>query len=759
MRNAVRTREPAKSRLQPGLAAPLCLLMLSVAAAFGQKVPGIPGLDPPTAATPAKPAAGRGGKPAATAAPAPAPAPAAAVAPGPKDLKFPPARVVQMPALTSFTLANGMKVYLQEDRELPFISGTVLVRTGSLFDPPERIGLAQLTGTVLRSGGTALKTGEQLDDMLESIGGAIESTIGASQGSVSFFALKENSDAILVLLKEILTQPGFRQDKLELARLQLRNAIAHRNDTPDAITARELRGLVFGKDTPFGWDPQYGTIDRITRGDVRNFYQRYFFPANLMLGICGDFDSAQMKATIEKLFADWTVPQKPVPELPKVKNAPTPGIFLAEKKDATQTYFTIGHLGGQYNDKDFAAMEIAANVLGGPQGRLAERMRAKLGNPTEIRVSWGAMPGNPGLFEITGNTRSISTLDTIKAIQEEVERMRGAEVSEEEFRLAREAALSKSIFEADSKVKIFTAMLSNEYYGYPKDFIQEHQKALQAVTRADLLRAVKEHLIPANLSVVVGGNPMLFGDSLEKLGPLTTLDITIPQPKAELAESTDASLAQGKQLLQKAQAAVGGGDRLAAVRDYSMLAQYQIDPSVSALGGSKIVQTDRWVSPTTFRQDSSMPAGAVAAYTDGKIGWISTPQGWGALAGTQAKQVFGDLFRVYFRLLLSDRLDGRTVNAIDDNTIQISDATGQVASVEFDAQTGLPRKVSYDTPQAAGPPIYSEDVYDDFRDIGGVKIPFKLTINQGGRRFADVVVNEYKINVGIKPTDLAKRPQ
>ncbi len=99
------------------------------------------------------------------------------------------------------------------------------------------------------------------------------------------------------------------------------------------------------------------------------------------------------------------------------------------------------------------------------------------------------------------------------------------------------------------------------------------------------------------------------------------------------------------------------------------------------------------------------------------------------------------------------------MNAIDENTVQLSDAAGQVASVEFDPQTGLIHRVSYDTPQAAGPPIYSEDIYEDFRDIGGVKIPFKITINQGGRKFSDVVVKEYKINTGLKAIDLAKRPQ
>jgi hypothetical protein len=441
-----------------------------------------------------------------------------------------------------------------------------------------------------------------------------------------------------------------------------------------------------------------------------------------------------------------------------VKNAPSPGIFLAEKKDLTQTVFAIGQLGVQYDSKDLAALEIMANVLGGPRGRLAERTRGR-GNPAEIKVRWSADFDHPGLFEITGSTRSISTIETLKAVQEEIEKLRTAEITDDELRAGREAALSAAIFDADSKAKIFSALLADQYYGYPKDFQVAHQKALQAVTRADVLRAAKEAVTPANLTMVVAGNPMLFGDALDRLGPVSRLDTTVPLAKPEVAASTDTTLAQGKVLLGKAQAAAGGADRLGAVRDYTMLAEYVIASTVASIGGSKIVQTDRWVSPTTFRQDSILPAGRVSAYTDGKIGWIATPQGWGALAGVQSKQVLGDLFRVYYRLLLSDKLEGRTVNAIDENTIQVSDTTGQVSSVEFDAKTGLIHRISYDTMQAAGPPIYSEDIYDDYRDVGGVKIPFKITINQGGRRFSDVVVTEYKINTGLKSVDLAKRPQ
>ena len=726
---------------------PLCLVLLACAAGWAQKAPTMPGVDPPAAKGAA---AGRGG--------AAAPAVASSAYPSPKDLKYPPPRTAQLTLSASFTLPNGMKVVLHEDHDLPVISGSILVRTGSVLDPPERIGLAQLTGMVLRTGGTALKTGDQLDEMLDNLGGMIESGIGLTQGNVSFFALKENSDAVLLLLKEMLTQPGFRQEKLDQARVQLRNTVSHRNDNAENLAGHELRRMIYGGDSPYGWQVQYATIDRITRSDVRNFYLRYFFPANMVFGIQGDFNSAEMKSSLEKLFADWTVQQSPVPEFPKVKNAPSPGIFLADKRDLTNTIFAIGQLGVQYNDKDYAALEIMANVLGGKRGRLAERMRGK-GNPAEIQVRWTVHHDHPGLFEITGNTRSISTVETIKAVQEEIERLRTAEISEDELRVAREAALSTAIFDADSKAKIFTALLGDEYYGYPKDSPQAHQKALQAVTKADVMRAAKQAVAPANLTMVVTGNPMLFGDSLDRVGPVAKLDTTIPLSKPQAAESTDATLAQGKQILAKAQAAAGGADRLGAVRDYSMLAEYTISTVVASIGGSKIVQTDRWVSPTTFRQDSTLPSGRVTAFTDGKIGWISTPQGWGALAGVQSKQVLGDLFRVYYRVLLSDRLEGRSVNALDENTLQISDAAGQVASVEFDPQTGLIHRVSYDTPQAAGTPIYSEDIYEDFRDLGGVKVPFKITINQGGRKFCDVVVKEYKINTGLKPVELAKRPQ
>jgi zinc protease len=685
------------------------------------------------------------------------PAAGAAAAPSYKDLKFPPLRPIQIPKVATFTLPNGMKLYLLEDHELPMIHGVAQVRTGNLFDPADKIGLATMTGMVIRTGGTRTKTGEQLDEQLENIAASVESNIGESAGSVSFSALRENTDEVLGVFKDVLTAPEFRPDKITLARTQLRGGIARRNDDARGVAEREFADIVYGKDSPYGWQVEYATANRITRADLQDFYKRYFFPANIALGVWGDFDTAGMKGKIEKLFSDFAVEQPPVPEFPKVGGSPAPGAYLAVKKDVTQTFFSIGQLGGQFNDKDYPALVIMADILGGGfRSRLVGRVRTKMGNAYDIGADWDANYDHPGLFEISGGTKSLSTVETFKAIQEEVDRIRTSEVTEEELKIAKDTALNSLVFAYDTRAKTLRRMLTYAYYGSPPDFIQQYQKALEAVTRADVLRVAKEHLNPAAFTTVAVGNPDDFGHPLDTLGaPVNMIDLTIPQEKLEAAQGDATSLEKGKQLLARAQQATGGAGPLAAVKDYIQSFEFQIE---SSAGGMLVKETDRWIAPTYFRQDTDLPSGKIAAFCDGRAGWIATPQGWGPLAGAQLKQVQSDLFRLYFRLLLSDRIEGRTVNALDDNTIEIADTTGQTARLEFDAGTRLPQRVLYEVARAGGPPIPAEEVWSDFQEIAGVKVPHRITVMQGGRKYAEMKVTDFKVNSGIRLEVIQKRP-
>jgi zinc protease len=690
--------------------------------------------------------------------PKPAPAKPAAKAAGPaalpSALKYPPLRPIQVPKVETFTLPNGMRLYLLEDHELPLVNGAARVRTGNLFDPPDKVGLAGITGTVMRSGGTRDKTGDELDRILENMAASVEAGIGETSGSVSFSALKENTDAVLAVFTSVLTAPEFRQDKIDLARTQARSAISRRNDDAHGIVQREFSDLVYGKDTPYGWRTEYATIDAIQRSDLQAFYRRYFFPANVMLAVWGDFNAAEMKARLERLFAGWTVKQEPAPPFPKVEAAFSPGAYLAVKEDVTQTFFTIGHRGGELRDKDYPALEVMADILGGGfKSRLMQRVRSRMGAAYSISAHWGANYGHPGLFQIGGSTKSLSTLETIRAVQQEVARMRTSEVSQEELDTAKQSTLNSLVFAFDTKAKTLGRLLTYEYWGYPKDFIQRYQKALEGVTRADVLRVAKQYLDPARFVIMTVGNPAEFGAGLETLGvPLKPVDLSIARGRAKVDSSL---LERGRKLLAEAQQAAGGREKILAVRDVVQKVDFKMDP---AAGGMAAKQTNTWLAPDSIRQDNELPIGKISAYYDGKSGWLRTPQGTMPLAGPQLKQVQGEVFRNYFRLLAAERY-GYEVSLSSGSQLTFRGADGQEVRVTFDDNTGLVAGVAYEMTNPVGPLVTVENRYSDYRPVDGIQTPFKMTIIQDGKTFAEAAVTECRINTGVKPEELSGKPQ
>jgi zinc protease len=687
-----------------------------------------------------------------------APSPKAAAAPLPawKELVYPPLHAVVVPNVETVTLPDGMKLYLLEDHELPLVHAAARIRTGNLFDPPEKIGLATLTGMTLRTGGTRTKTGEQLDEELENIAASVESDIDESLGSVSFSCLKENLDEVLAVFHDVLTEPEFRQDKLDLARTGMRGGIARRNDDPHGIAEREFANIVYGKNTPYGWQEEYDTINRVTRTDLVNFYRRYFFPANTMLAVWGDFNAPEMKARLEKSFADWTVEQPPVPAFPPVAAKPAAGTFLAGKSDVTQTFFSMGQLGGVLKDKDYPALEIMADILGGGfQSRLFRRVRTEMGNAYEIEAGWGANYDHPGLFVISGSTKSVSTVETLRAILEEVERIRSAEVSEEELKTAKDTALNSLVFAFDTKAMTLGRILNYEYFGYPRDFIQQYQRALEAVTRADVLRTAKQYLAPADFTIVAVGNPEQFGQPLAKLGrPVTAIGLTIPEPKQEAATSDPASLAKGLEIMTRVQRAVGGLAKLAAVKDFTVSQDDRFDPKAGRLDGS---ETDRWIAPSHLRQDSQQASGPVYTYCDGRLGWVSSPRGSGPLTGAILQEMRNEVFHVYFSLLEAGGEGRASAVAVDDRTVEISDGD-QIVRLVIDPATGLPQQLLYDSPQPNGPAQPIEEEYSDFREVNGIQVPFHVTYHQGGKYLAESKVSQYRINIGLHLEDLERRP-
>ena len=182
-----------------------------------------------------------------------------------KDIKYPTLNEIVIPHVEKVELANGMKLYLVEDHELPIINLSARVRVGSIFEPADKVGLAGITGEVMRTGGTATRTGDELDDELESLAASVETSIGETSGRAFMSVLKEDIDIGVAILADVLMNPEFREDKLDLAKVEAKSGISRRNDDPNGIVTREFGRIIYGKDSPYARIPEYDTIENISR--------------------------------------------------------------------------------------------------------------------------------------------------------------------------------------------------------------------------------------------------------------------------------------------------------------------------------------------------------------------------------------------------------------------------------------------------------------------------------------------------------------
>jgi zinc protease len=202
-----------------------------------------------------------------------------------------------------------------------------------------------------------------------------------------------------------------------------------------------------------------------------------------------------------------------------VRQKPSAGVYLAVKTDVTQTFFSLGHLGGTLRDKNYAALEVMADILGGGfRSRLVRRVRTDLGYAYDVSAYWGANYNHPGVFTVSGSTKSASTTEALEVIRQEIEKMRSAEVTDAELQAAKDAVLNSFVFNFDRPTKTLSRMVTQDYYGYPRDFLFQYQKAVAAVTKADILRVAKEYLKPEDFTIVAVGKPGDFGKPLTALG-------------------------------------------------------------------------------------------------------------------------------------------------------------------------------------------------------------------------------------------------
>ncbi|MEE8278799.1 MAG: pitrilysin family protein, partial [Thermoanaerobaculia bacterium] len=334
-----------------------------------------------------------------------------------RDIEYPRLQEFEIPRPEVFDLKNGLKVFLLEDHELPLIDVTTRIRTGALYEPAERTGLAGIVGDVQRTGGTRSMSGDEIDDFLEARAASVETRISDVAGFASMNCLQEDFDDVFEVFLEILRYPRFAEDKIEIAKVQANAGIARRNDNVLAITSREFSRLVYGSESPLSRLAEYASIAAITRDDLLAWHAEYYHPNNILLGVVGDFDSKAMKRKIRQAFLDW--PRRPDLEPPPVeyRREQTAGVYFIEKADVTQANIRMGHLGITYDNPDFFALQVMNEVLsGGLSGRLMRKIRSDRGLAYSVGGQVGASFRYPGVAFFGLQTKSETMAEAVEAL-------------------------------------------------------------------------------------------------------------------------------------------------------------------------------------------------------------------------------------------------------------------------------------------------------------------------------------------------------
>ena len=448
---------------------------------------------------------------------------------------------VPIPALPAFhpqepkrvELPNGMVIFLQEDHELPLIDGLARIRGGSRSVPADKTGMMDIYGEVWRTGGTKTQTGDELDDFLEIRAARVESAASADSTTVGWSCLKSDFDDVFKVFNDLLRAPEFRQDKIDLAKGEEFDAISRRNDDVGGIASREMVKLAYGANNPYARVPEYKTVAAITRQDLVDWHKAQVQPNNIILGIVGDFDSAQMEAKLRQAFSDW--PKGPAWKDPEIKfDPPKPGYYLIPKEDVNQSSIRMVELGTLRSNPDYFAIQVFNDAFGGGfQSRLFRNIRTAKGLAYGVGGGVGTAFDHPGILQIAMGTKSESTIEAIQALYEEIDNLKVHPLTEQEIKDAKDSILNSFVFNFDSPDKVLRERMAYEFYGYPADFLEKYRAGIEKIQVADVAKVAEKYLHKNQLAVLVVGNTKEFDKPLSSLGPVTTLDIAIPPPPGE----------------------------------------------------------------------------------------------------------------------------------------------------------------------------------------------------------------------------------
>ena len=437
----------------------------------------------------------------------------------PSDLEFEPLRFdPPEPDGYRHELPNGAVAYLVEDHQLPLVRVSARIRGGGYLTPRETWGLAGMTGSQMRAGGTTTLSARELDEELAFLASEVGTSFGDTSGSAGMTCLKANLGRTMELYFDVLKNPGFDEQRFQLAVAQSLQGMERRNDDTNGISRREYGRLMRGDDHFSTWQTTKPSLQAVTIDKMRELHRTYLHPSSFIFSVSGDFDTKEMLDRLgAAMEAEWPAQSKPdIPEIPAPGHQPEPGVYMVQKGGVNQSRIQMGHLGIERSNPDHIAVSIMNYILGGGGfiSRITQRVRSDEGLAYSAGSSFSAGTYYPGTFTAGFQSQSPRCAQATGIVLEEVRRIREEKVTQEELDVAKNYVIEIFPRFFATAGQIAGTFATDEFTEREPGYWNKYRDRVAAVTPDDILRVAQTYLKPDRLVILGVGevSEMLAGN-------------------------------------------------------------------------------------------------------------------------------------------------------------------------------------------------------------------------------------------------------
>ncbi|KPK01280.1 MAG: hypothetical protein AMK71_06180 [Nitrospira bacterium SG8_35_4] len=400
-------------------------------------------------------------------------------------------------------LENGLTLLTVERHNLPVVKVAVGLNAGSLMEPEEKAGLANITASLLTEG-TQTRTSREISESIEFVGGSIGAGGGDDYSTVSLSILKKDIELGFDLLSDIMLRPSFPEDELNKKKERIIAGLKAQEEDPGFVASKEFKKAVFGTH-PYGRlvSGTEETLEPISRADIINFHSSYYVPNGAIMAVVGDISPAEVTSLLQRYFSDWHPRDVEKNGLPPLSEERQRRIVTVDK-DLTQATIKLGHQGVSRNSPDYYAVSVMNYILGGGgfASRLMLNIREEKGLVYDIH-SFFAADKYGGSFQVGLQTKNESANVSIKEVLEEIKKIKSEPVSDAELSDAQSFLTGSFPMRIETSSRIAGFLVAVEYYDLGVDYIDNYPMYINSISKEDIMRVAKKYLDDSEFTLVV----------------------------------------------------------------------------------------------------------------------------------------------------------------------------------------------------------------------------------------------------------------